>query len=163
MRSLKKVHPEDFDAEALMAAAREGRLYVELKLDEATTDQLLAQCRQEALDYVSAIDAFAAPEWQPHIKALWQTILNDEVFASSLMMQKGRNRGQLNKCVVTNMVLHLQVLGVYGGDNLFLLHKELEHVNQKNSIYKSMGKYRLIERQRRKIRELKDSFSTSRK
>lgn len=161
MRNLKKVHPEDFDAEALLAAAREGRLYVESKLDEATTDRLLAQCRQEALDYVSAIDTFAAPEWLPHIKEMWQTILNDEAFASSLMMQKGRNRGRLNKYVVTNIVLHLQVLGVYSGDNLFLLHKELEHVNQKNSIYKSMGKYSLTAKQRRKIRELKESFSTS--
>ena len=144
-----------------MAAAREGRLYVESNLDEATTDQLLAQCRQEALDYVSAINAFAAPEWQPHIKELWQAILNDEAFASSLMMQKGRNRGRLNKYVVTNMVLHLQVLGVYSGDNILLLHKELEHVKQKNSIYKSIGRYSLTVKQRRKICELKDSFSTS--
>lgn len=149
--------------ELLLTAAREGRLYVETSLDEATTDQLLTQCRQEALDYVSAIDAFAAPEWQPHIKALWWTIINDEAFTSSLMIQKGQNLGRLNKSVVTNMVLHLQVLGVYSGDNLFLLHKELEHVNQKNSIYKSIGKYRLTEKQRRIIRELKDSFSTSRK
>ena len=161
MRNLKKVHPEDFDAEVLLAAAREGRLYVESNLDDATTDQLLFQCRQEALDYVSAIDTFAAPEWLPHIKEVWQTILNDEAFASSLMMQKGRNRWRLNKYVVTNIVLHLQVLGVYSGDNLFLLHKELEHVNQKNSIYKSMGKYSLTAKQRRKIRELKESFSTS--
>lgn len=163
MRYFKKVRPQDFDAEALLAAAREGRLYVESDLDEVAKNILLSQCRQEALDYVSAIDAFAASEWQPLIKEVWLAILNDEAFASCLMMKKGQNKGRLNRYVVTNIVLHLQVLGVYSGDNLFALHKEMEHVGQKNSIYKSIGKYSLTEKQRRRIRELKDTFSTSRK
>lgn len=154
-----QVRPEDYTAEALMAAAQEGVLYIVKSDDEAALDRL----RSEALDYVSAIDEFAAPEWQPHIKEVWQAILNDEAFASCLMMKKGQNKGRLNRYVVTNIVLHLQVLGVYSGDNLFVLHKEMEHVDQKNSIYKSIGKYSLTEKQRRRIRELKDSFSTSRK
>jgi hypothetical protein len=142
-----------------MAAAQEGVLYIVKSNDEAALDSL----RSEALDYVSAIDAFAASVWQPHIKEVWQAILNDEAFASSLMIKKGQNQGRLNRYVVTNIVLHLQVLGVYCGDNLFSLHKELEQVDHKNSIYKSIGKYSLTEKQRRRIRELKDTFSTSRK
>jgi hypothetical protein len=35
MKQFRQVRPEDFDVELLMAAAREGRLYVEEKKREA--------------------------------------------------------------------------------------------------------------------------------
>ena len=43
--SLKQVRPEDFDAEALMAAAREGRLYVDEGINQVSREQVIADVR----------------------------------------------------------------------------------------------------------------------
>jgi hypothetical protein len=44
-KSLKQVHPEDFDAEALMAAAREGRLYVDEGINQVSSEQVIEDVR----------------------------------------------------------------------------------------------------------------------
>lgn len=44
-KSLKQVHPEDFDAEALMAAAREGRLYVDEGINQVSSEQIIEDVR----------------------------------------------------------------------------------------------------------------------
>lgn len=44
-KSLKQVHPEDFDAEALMAAARKGRLYVDEGINQVSSEQIIEDVR----------------------------------------------------------------------------------------------------------------------
>ena len=40
-KTFKQVHPEDFDVEALMAAAREGRLYIDESKNEVNKEQVI--------------------------------------------------------------------------------------------------------------------------
>ncbi len=158
---LWRVRPEDFDAEKLLAAAREGRLYVDMTDEETAVEQLLKQRKLEALDYVNSIDEYVVPEWQPHIKMLWTTLLDDPLFTPLLVLQKGKHQGLLNRYLVTNIVFHLQVLNVYQCNSLIELHKKLEGVNEKNSIYKSAGLYSLSSTQRQRLRQLKESLFAS--
>ena len=158
---LWRVHPEDFDAEKLLAAAREGRLYVDMTDEETAVEQLLKQRKREALDYVNSIDKYVVPEWQPHIKMLWTMLLDDPLFTPLLVLQKGKHQGLLNRYLVTNIVFHLQVLNVYQCNSLIELHKKLEGVNEKNSIYKSAGLYSLSSTQRQRLRQLKESLFAS--
>ena len=44
-KDLKQVRPEDFDAEALMAAAREGRLYVDEGINQVCSKQVIENVR----------------------------------------------------------------------------------------------------------------------
>ncbi|MBQ6056091.1 MAG: hypothetical protein IJL34_00305 [Treponema sp.] len=153
--TMKQVRPEDFDAQTLYDAAREGRLYL-VKNEDATDDAKLQALRQrEALEYVAVIDGFAAPEWQTCIHELWQGIVDDPLFTDALLMKKGRKRGQLNRYFLTNIVFRLQALDVYRCDDLVELHRKLEGVDEKNSIYKSSGAYPLSRTQQQRLLELK--------
>lgn len=158
-----KVHPEDYDVEQLLAAAREGRLYIKINETdiEAARRRQLEHCQSEALNYVKAIDEYVAPEWQPYIKALWTTLLDDPLFTPQLVLQKGKQQGLLNRYLVTNIVFHLQVLSVYQCNSLIELHKKLEGVNEKNSIYKNARTYSLSPTQRQRLRELKETLFAS--
>lgn len=124
MRKLLKVHPEDFDVKTLLAAAREGRLYIEETDIEAARRRQLEHCQCEAMNYVSCIDEYVAPEWKPYIKELWTSILNDALFTPQLMLQKGRNQGQLNKYLITIIVDCLRAMRIYQCENLLELHKK---------------------------------------
>lgn len=44
-KDLKQVRPEDFDVEALMAAAREGRLYVDEGINQVCSEQVVEDVR----------------------------------------------------------------------------------------------------------------------
>jgi hypothetical protein len=139
-------------AEEVLTLWSRGELF--RKAVKPTGDELLARCRQEVLSYVSAIDKYAAPEWRPTIHKLWTDIVGNVLFAPSLVIQKGRNRGHLNKYFVTNIVFHMRALDIYQCDNLLELHKQLEDVQEKNGIYKAAVVYCLTREQRIKIREL---------
>lgn len=152
MKKMQEVRPEDFDVEMLLAAAREGRLFLEEKSESA--EETLARCRQEALAYVKPIEAFASDEWAPYINKVWEAIAYDDLFSPMLLMQKGRMRGQLNRYFITNIVFLLNALNIYQCDNLIMLHRTLERVETKNSIYKSASSYCLCKAQRLKIREI---------
>ncbi len=158
MRQLLKVHPEDFDVKTLLAAAREGRLYIEETDIEAARRRQLEHCQSEAMNYVSSIDEYVAPEWKPYIKELWTTILNDALFTPQLMLQKGRNQGQLNKYLITIIVDCLRAMRIYQCENLLELHKKMEGVDKKNSIYKSAGMYSLCWEQKQRFHDLVKSF-----
>lgn len=160
--TMKQVRPEDFDAQAMYDAAREGRLYVVVYEDEMDDAILLALRQREALEYVGAIDCFVAPAWQAHIHELWQAIVGDPLFTDDLLMKKGRKRGLLNYYFLTNIIFQLQALDVYQCENLIELHLKLEGVEEKNSIYKSVGKYKLTKEQKECLRLLKEK-SASRK
>ena len=152
--------PEDYEivpekgmtAEEVLTLWHAGELF--RKAVKPSDDELLARCQQEALSYVSAIDEYAAPEWRPTIQMLWEAVVSDVLFAPSLITQKGRNKGHLNKYFVTNIVFHMKALDIYQCDSLLDLHKQLEGVQKKNGIYKAAVVYGLKREQRMKIREL---------
>lgn len=151
-----KVPTRGTTAEELLALWQQGKLYELAEEEVLPEEQLIAHCQREALAYVGAIDENATAEWRGRTVMLWKSIVNDEAFRKSLMMQKGRNRGRLNRYFVTNIVFHLQALDVYQCSNLLELHMKLEGVGAKNSVYKGAGEYKLSSEQRRRLRELRD-------
>ncbi len=151
-----RVPAEGITAEELLALWRKGKLYWETKV--WSEEELLAHSRQEALRYVAAIGEFVAPEWMPCIDGLWHEIVEDVAFASGLMMQKGRDKGQLNRYLVTNIVYRLREMGIYRSESFLLLHKKMEGVKEKTRFYKASVMYPLNKKQRMRLRELKDSF-----
>ena len=156
-QKFKKVPMRGITAEEVLALWQEGELYVEDN-NVVAPETLLAMCQHEAMDYVSAIHDFVAPKYLPYIKDVWQDIINDESFADSLVMHKGRTQGHLNRYVMTNIVEFMRSLDFYHCDSLLVLHKRMERVKKKSSIYKCAGTYSLNKAQRKKLRDLKTFY-----
>ena len=150
MKNLKKLPVRGITAQEVLALWQEGRLYAEEAAKAVGAEEL----EEEVRVYVGAIADLVAPEWQPYIEDMWLAIMADRLFAPLLMMRKGRMQGHLNRYIVTNIVFHLKALDIYQCDSLLELHKRLEGVDKKNSIYKSAGMYCLNRAQRQRIREL---------
>ena len=139
---------------------QQGALYVAVGQPQETAGEQLNRCRQEALAYVQRLNPYVNAAWQPFIHPLWQAIVSDEAFAHQLVIQKGSRQGQLNRYFITNIVFHLRALDIYQCDSLLELHKMLEGVEQKNSIYKSAVVYGLSSQQRVRIREITKKASS---
>ena len=148
MKKLAKVRPEDFDVEMLLAAAREGRLFLEEKSESA--EETLARCRQEALAYVKPIEAFASDEWAPYIYKVWEAIVCEDAFATNLVIKKGRMRGQLNRYFITAIVVIMRESGLYQREvPAVKLHVLMEKTEVKNIVYTSSSHYFPIFSQRK--------------
>ena len=141
-------------ADEVLHLWQQGLLYVAVVESTETADERLKRCRQEALAYVQCLEPYVNAQWLPIISHLWQAIVCDESFALQLSIQKGCQQGQLNRYIITNIVFHLKALDIYQCDTLLELHKTMEGVEQKNSIYKAAVVYGLTREQRIKIREL---------
>jgi len=141
-------------AEEVLHLWQQGLLYVAVKQPQESADEQLNLCRQEALAYVQCLEPYVNATWLPFIHPLWQAIISDELLTPSLVHRKGRHQGHLNKYYLTNIVFHLKALDIYQCDSLLELHKTLEGVEQKNSIYKSAVIYGLSSQQRFRIREI---------
>ena len=141
-------------AEEVLHLWQQGALYVAVAEPIETEDEQLNRCRQEALAYVQCLEPYVNAIWLPFIHPLWQAIISDELLTPSLVHRKGRHQGHLNKYYLTNIVFHLKALDIYQCDSLLELHKTLEGVEQKNSIYKSAVIYGLSSQQRFRIREI---------
>ena len=141
-------------AEEVLHLWQQGALYVAVAEPIETEDEQLNRCRQEALAYVQCLEPYVTAAWQPFIHPLWQAIISDELLTPSLVHRKGRHQGHLNKYYLTNIVFHLKALDIYQCDSLLELHKTLEGVAEKNSIYKSAVIYGLSFQQRFRIREI---------
>lgn len=140
--NFEQVRPEDYDVQELMALAREGKLYRKVEAEEVSTKELLAACQQEALTYVSAIDEYASDSMRPYINSVWESIVKHSAFSRSLMMQKGRNRGHMNRYFITALVVWMSNRGVYQSNVSSLrLHLKLESVKKKTSVYTSALNY----------------------
>lgn len=160
-KRFEKVPARGMTAEEVLALWQEGKLYREEETERVSDEELLANCQQETLAYVAAIDEFATAQWQPHLHRLWKVIVADEVFAAELVMKQNR---RLNKYFVTNLVCNLQVRGVYCSTetvSLLKLHLTLEDITKKNSIYKNMVNYPLSAEQRKRLSVLMEDFSAS--
>ena len=102
-KSLKQVRPEDFDVEALLAAAREGRLYV----DETEKTVSKEQVKREVRAYVARIKVLVTPKFRSSIDELWEQILACDDFIAFLMPG-----GKSRKCRQFNKYNTMRIIGV---------------------------------------------------
>lgn len=110
MRLLKQVSPDGFDVEALLAAAREGRLFV----DEGKKIVNKAQVVKDVRAYVKRINVFATKDYRSIIDELWEQILSTEEFLDFLMPKpKARLCREFDKYNVVRIIGVLREKGVY--------------------------------------------------
>jgi hypothetical protein len=74
MSKMKQVRPEDFDVEALMAAAREGRLYVDEKRNEVSKEEVIIKVRA----YIARIRIFVTFKFRSSVDELWEKLLTTD-------------------------------------------------------------------------------------
>ena len=131
--------------EKLLAAAREGRLY--MQAEQNVKD---ASCwKAGAMDYVSAIEKFCTEKWKDHVKELWETLLDNKELCSGIVM---RNKRTLNRYFLTGLIYNLQARGVYQDVTTvsqLQLHLCLEHSEKKTTIYKNWSRYPMSAPQRK--------------
>ena len=110
MKKLTRVRPEDFDVEALMAAAREGRLYV----DEGKRIVNKETVKKEVCAYVARIGEFVTPRYRSSIDELWDKILAcDDFIAFLTPSSKARKCREFDKYNVMRIIGVLRENGVY--------------------------------------------------
>jgi hypothetical protein len=103
MKKFKRVRPEDFNVELLLAAAREGRLYVDEKRSEVGKEELLKEVRA----YVQRIRVFVTKEFSSSIDDLWEQILANDDFVTFLTPGS-----KAKKCRVFNKYNVMRIIGV---------------------------------------------------
>lgn len=110
VKKYKRVHPEDFDVEVLMAAAREGRLYVDEKKKSVSKEDV----KQKVRAYVARILVFVTPKFRSSIDELWEQILACDDFMDFLTPScKSRKCREFNKYNVMRIIGILREKGVY--------------------------------------------------
>ena len=110
MKKLKEVRPEDFDVKALLAAAREGRLYVDEKKEEVSRDIV----KKEVRAYVERIQTLVTKEFRTSVDELWEQILSTNDFVEFLTpSSKARKCKEFNKYGVMRIIGVLREKGVY--------------------------------------------------
>jgi hypothetical protein len=135
--NLRRLTPEEFNAEWLKQLTREGKVFVSVQQETDTETY-----KQEVLEYVRSIKAYANEAWRERIDVLWQTIVNETQLRSYLTIRKGAHTGHMNRYAVTNIVFRMQGRGVYRNDvSMLTLHLAMEGVKKKNRYYLSCGNY----------------------
>lgn len=110
MRKFKLVRPEDFDVEALMAAAREGRLYIDECKNEVSKEQVIIKVRA----YVQRIRVLSTPKCCSFVDELWEEIFRCDVLMEIMMPKpKARKCKDFDKYGVMRIVGMLREKGVY--------------------------------------------------
>ena len=110
MSSLKQVRPEDFDVENLLAASREGRLYVDDNKNTVSKEQIVREVRA----YIERINAFVTYKYCSSVDKLWEQILATDDFSQYLMPgTKARKCRVFNKYNVMRIIGVLREKGVY--------------------------------------------------
>lgn len=124
---------------------------VEVK-DMCSIEERLARCKQQALDYVAAVNCYVTDEWHPFINMVWQAVLADKVFGERIVMKKKR---QLNRYFLTALVYNLQMLGVYcptSEVSQLELHLKLERTKKRTTIFNNWDKYSICPKDRIRMR-----------
>ena len=112
--SLKRVRPEDFDVKVLLAAAREGRLYVDENKKEVSRDIVIKEVRA----YIERIQPLVSKEFRLSIDDLWEQILSTEEFVVFLTpSSKTKKCREFNKYSVMRIICVLREKGVYEAFN----------------------------------------------
>lgn len=139
-----------FDIEFLSKAFEEGWLFI--KRPQIKDSHMY---KREVLDYVGRIKDCASDEWKDKVDVLWQKIVDEPRFQEKLKMQKGEKVGHLNRYMVTALVSLMREWKVYREEETMLsLHKKMENITEKNSVYKGYVNYGLDTGERKAIKEL---------
>lgn len=134
--SLKQVRPEDFDVEALLAAAREGRLYVDESKKDVSRDIVIKEVRA----YIERIKVLVTKEFYSTIDDLWEQILSTEEFIVLLMpSSKAKKCRDFNKYNVMRIIGVLREKGVYEYYNDSKYNALLEQTNKDTPYRKYLG------------------------
>ena len=135
-KSLKQVRPEDFDVKALLAAAREGRLYVDESKKDVSRDIVIKEVRA----YIERIKVLVTKEFYSTIDDLWEQILSTEEFIVLLMpSSKAKKCRDFNKYNVMRIIGVLREKGVYEYYNDSKYNALLEQTNKDTPYRKYLG------------------------
>ena len=138
MRKLKQVHPEDFDVELLLVAAREGRLYVDESRKMVSKEEVIVKVRA----YIERIREFVTPGFRSSVDELWGNILACDEFVTFLTpSNKARMCREFNKYHVMRIIGVLREKGVYEYYNDLQFNARLEKTDKDTPYrkYLSMG------------------------
>ena len=103
MKQFRQVRPEDFDVELLMAAAREGRLYVDETKREVSKEERIIEVRA----YVRRIKVFVTKPYISKVDDLWEQILTSDDFVTFLTPGS-----KAKKCKVFDKYGVMRIIGV---------------------------------------------------
>ena len=103
MRKLEQIRPEDFDVEKLLAAAREGRLYV----DEGRRIVSKEEVAKDVRAYVARIRDFVTPRFRSSVDELW-----DEIFDNIPLMEVLKPKPKARKCKAFDKYGVMRIVGV---------------------------------------------------
>jgi hypothetical protein len=135
-KNLEQVRPEDFDVEVLMAAAREGRLYVDKSKKEVSRDIVIKEVRA----YVGRIKMFVTKEFRSSIDDLWEQIFSTEEFVVFLTpSSKSKKCREFNKYSVMRIIGIMREKGVYEYYNDSKFNALLEQTNKDTPYRKYLG------------------------
>ena len=154
-KKLKEVRPEDFDVQVLMAAAREGRLFISDDTQNCDKEQTLREVRA----YVERAKAFVTPQYQDTVEDIWEEIFAVDDFIEMLMPgSKSRKCKTFDKYNVMRLIGVLREKGVYEqrSDRKFMSLLEQTDKDSSYRCYLGMG----LERRQLllKIRQIVDNF-----
>jgi len=136
LKKLKQVRPEDFDVKALLAAAREGRLYVDESKKEISRDILINEIRA----YVGRIQTLVTKDFSSSIDELWEQILSTDDFVEFLTpSNKARKCKVFNKYGVMRIIGVLREKGVYEYYNDSKYNALLEQTDKDTPYRKYLG------------------------
>jgi hypothetical protein len=136
-KKMKQVRPEDFDVEALMAAAREGRLYIDASKNEVSKEQIIIKVRA----YVGRIKVFATPKCFSSVDELWERILACDEFVLFLTpSNKAKICRDFDKYNLMRIIGVLREKGVYEQYSDYKFHKLLEQTEKDSPYRKYIGK-----------------------
>lgn len=137
MYKYKKVRPEDFDVEVLLAAAREGRLYVDERRNEVSKEQVIIKVRA----YVKRIKVFTTPQYRSLVDDLWEQILATDEYVTYLTPgSKARKCRDFDKYNVLRVIGVLREKGVYQPYSDYRFHAQLEQIGKDSSFRKYLSK-----------------------
>ena len=121
---------------ALLAAAREGRLYVDENKKEGSRDIIT----QEVRAYVGRIKVLVTKEFSSSFDGLWERILSTEEFVELLTPScKAKKCRMFNKYSVMRIIGVLREKGVYEYYNDSKYNALLEQTNKDTPYRKYLG------------------------
>ena len=134
----RRVRLEDFNVELLMAAAREGRLYVDESKKEVSRDHI----KEEVRAYVARIRRFVTKGFSSSVDDIWEHILSTEEFVVFLTpCSKAKKCREFDKYNVMRIIGVLREKGVYEDFNDTKYNNILEQTDKDTPYrkYLSMG------------------------
>ena len=114
----KQVRPEDFDVELLLAAAREGRLYVDEAKKEVSRETIIIEVRA----YVQRIKVFVTKQYRSSIDDLWEQILASDDFVTFLTPSC-----KAKKCKVFDKYNVMRIIGVLREKDVYEHYSDLKY------------------------------------